>query len=84
MMNKYLIEIYLPACGKSFQLRVPRDVPLAQWLPLAARLLERQSGGLFVSGASTVLCDRQTGDIYDINRTARELGFQNGSAALLI
>ena len=83
-MSKYLIEVYLPAAEKNFELHVPRDVRLADWLPVAAELLAKSSNGRFVSDETVVLCDGETGQVYNLNQTSRELGFQNGIRVLMI
>ncbi|MDR1157978.1 MAG: methyltransferase [Oscillospiraceae bacterium] len=83
-MNKLLIEVYLPAAGRSFDVSIPSALPLYEVTALVSKALSELSEGLFVANASTVLCDRQTGEILDAHMTAAEAGLYNGAGFMLI
>ncbi|MDR0670869.1 MAG: EsaB/YukD family protein [Oscillospiraceae bacterium] len=83
-MNKLLIEVYLPAAGRSFDVFIPPALPLCELTALISKALSELSEGLFVANESTVLCDRQTGDIVDARATAAEAGLYNGARLMLI
>ncbi|MDR0381654.1 MAG: EsaB/YukD family protein [Oscillospiraceae bacterium] len=83
-MNKLLIEVYLPAAGRSFDVFIPSGLPLREVTALVSKALSELSEGLFVANESTVLCDRRTGDILDARMTAEEAGLYNGAGLMLI
>lgn len=83
-MNKILTEILLPASGEVYDVRIPSDSRVAEVTVLIAKQLERLSNGLFVANSTTVLCDRESGQILDINKFVAELGIENGSKLMLI
>jgi hypothetical protein len=83
-MKKLTLEIYLPAAQKAYDVQVPADARLSQVTSLAGKLLTELSAGLYTADGSAVLCDRETGDILNINMTVWELGLRNGSKLMLI
>jgi hypothetical protein len=83
-MSKVLVEIYLPAARNSFDIYLPLDEKLSTVLPVVSSLLEDLSQGTFKSTAQTVLCNKETGIIYNINLSIHELQLMNGSKLMLI
>lgn len=83
-MNKFLVEIYLPAAMRSYDVWIPPDVRVAEITPLAANALSRMSGGLYRVKGTPLLCWRESGQILNIDKTPWELGLRNGSRLLLI
>lgn len=83
-MNELILEIYLPAALRSFDLRVPADLPLREITMLAAKLLCGMSNGLYSAKGAPLLCDRATGEILNINMTPEALGLHSGSRVMLI
>ena len=83
-MNKLQIEIYLPAALRSFDVRISADMTLVQITQLVADALSQLSNSLYSAHSEPLLCDRDSGDILNINMTAWELGLRNGSRLMLI
>ena len=83
-MNKLPLEVYLPSAQKTFDVQVPPDARLSQVTELAGRTLAELSGGLYAADGDPTLCDRETGDMLNINMTVWELGLRNGSRLMLI
>ncbi len=83
-MSKLLIEVYLPVALKSFDVQVPADMRLSQITQLVAGALAQMSGSLYAADSAPLLCDRDSGEILNINMTAWELGLRNGSRLMLI
>lgn len=83
-MDKYLIEVYLPYTGKSYDLRIPSDITIADAINLISIALEKVTDGVYRSTKDSVLCDRENRQILDINKTADELNLKNGSQLILI
>lgn len=83
-MNKLQIEVYLPAALRNFDVQVPADMKLAQITQLVADALSQISNSLYSADGEPLLCDRDSGEILNINMTAWELGLRNGSRLMLI
>lgn len=84
MTNKYIVEIYLPAAQKSFDMKIPVQSRMSEINMLAAAIASELSEGSFKAGDSSFLADAVNGRILDVNMTALELGIQNGSKLILI
>lgn len=83
-MNKILVEIYLPAVLRDFDVYIPADMRLSETTGLVASALANMSGHLYTADSASILCDRESGEILNINMTAWELGLRNGSKLMLI
>jgi hypothetical protein len=83
-MNKILVEVYLPALGKSFDAFIPIESKLSEVIMLLAKALSDLSNGSYIASEDAILCDIATGNIFNINLSASELGLKNGSKLMLI
>lgn len=83
-MNKILIEVYLPAAEKNFDIWVPTHLMMYEVLKLVCKVATEMSDGLFAADQNTVICDHQDGSILNINLSVMELGLKNGSKLMLI
>lgn len=83
-MDKILVEIYLPAANRSYDVYIPLKSKLHEVVLLLAGTLTELSNGYFTASSDTVICDRITGAIFNINLSAEELEFKNGSKLMLI
>lgn len=83
-MNKILVEIFLPAANKSFDVYIPLDSQMSEVLVLVSAMLSELSEGKYNAMNSAVLCDAVSGIIFNINMTIAELGIKNGSKLMLI
>lgn len=83
-MNKVLVEISLPAAGKSFDVYLPLESQMSEVVMLVSALLSDLSDGKYKANDNAVLCDAATGIIYNINMAVAELGITNGSKLMLI
>lgn len=83
-MNKVLVEIFLPAAAESYDVYIPLDSQMSEVLTLVSSLLSDLSGGKYKATPDAVLCDAESGIIFNINMAVAELGIQNGSKLMLI
>ena len=83
-MSKLLVEIYLPAAQKAYDISIPADMYLFQVAELVSSALSQLSRSLYSSQSPPVLCDRDSGKILNVNMTAWSLGLRNGSKLMLI
>lgn len=83
-MDKILVEVYLPAGNKSYDVYIPLKSRLHEVLALLAGTFTELSIGYFTASEDTVICDMVSGTIFNINMSAEELGLKNGSKLMLI
>lgn len=84
MANKFLVEVYLPAAQRSFDMKFPSDSRIGEVNALAAALAADLSGGSYRATDQSVLVNAENGRIYDVNMKVSELGIQNGTRLILI
>ncbi|MCM1178617.1 MAG: EsaB/YukD family protein [Clostridium sp.] len=83
-MSKRMVELYLPAAGASYDVRIPTDSRIGDMIPLLEACMAELEDGYFVPDADSILCDRETGVVLDVNLTAGEMGIVNGAKLMLI
>ena len=83
-MDKVLVEVFIPAANQTFDIFLPLKSKLHEVVLLLANTMTELSQGYFIGTEHTVLCSRNTGEIYNINTTVEELGFKNGTKLMLL
>lgn len=83
-MDKVLIDIFLPAINRSFEVYIPLDSKFYEITPLVSKMLSELSNGLFILGDDSILYERKTGNILNINMSARQLNIKNGDNLMLL
>lgn len=83
-MHKVIVEVYLPAALHSYDVKIPVNLPLHQLISLIGQAISRLSDGLYAADDSSILLQRESGSILNINMTPVELGLCNGSRLILI
>ena len=83
-MDKVLIDIFLPAINRSFEVYIPLDSKFYEITPLVSKMLSELSNGLFISGDDSILYERKTGNILNINMSASQLNIKNGDNLMLL
>ena len=83
-MDKVLIDIFLPAINRSFEVYIPLDSKFYEITTLVSKMLSELSNGLFISGDDSILYERKTGNILNINMSARQLNIKNGDNLMLL
>lgn len=83
-MDKVLVEIYVPALERSYDVFIPRSSSMAQVLELVKKAVKEMSDGLFMTNENTAICHRDDGTIININLSVDELEIKNGSKLMLI
>ena len=83
-MNKILVEIYVPSLMKTFEVYIPRHSKVFEVMQLLESAVVELSDKTFKPGPNVLLCDRNSGMIYNINLTVEQIGLKNGSQLLLV
>lgn len=84
MVEKFLLEIYLPATEKSYEVRLPAGLNVHAAAVLAGMALSEASEGLFAPSGNCMLFWQDTGRGLNARKTLWEAGVQNGSRLILI
>lgn len=84
MAVKYMIEVYLPAAQKTFDMRIPASSFMGEINNLVASLASDLSDGSYKATKQTILINAENGEMYDVNMTASEQGIRNGTRLILI
>ncbi|MCY9692059.1 methyltransferase [Paenibacillus alginolyticus] len=83
-MNKLLIELYIPAVNQTYDIYIPTSLKFHEIEAMLISAAVELSNGTFAASSDTVICDRFSGQLLDVNKFALELGLQNGSMLMLI
>lgn len=84
MNNKILVEVYLPSASCSHDVYIPTKLKIYQVNALLSVMMTDLSNGYFTANPDTILCDRESGQILDMNKTVENLKLSNGSKLILI
>lgn len=83
-MNKYLVDIYLPACGKRYDVYLPAGIKVGEATNLLINMMESLSKNNFKGTKNTVLINADNGNLFDCNVTVHDAGVRNSSRLILI
>ena len=83
-MDKVLVEVFIPAANASYDIYIPLACRIGDILQMISKVTADLTDGKYKSSRTTVLCDRGSGVVIDINKTAAEVGLKNGSAVMMI
>lgn len=84
MNEQLLIEVYVPAIQKNLDLIISKDLKVFEMIQLLAKVMNNSEDTLFRVNEQTVICMRDTGDVLDINLSARKLKLKNSERLMLI
>jgi len=82
--NKILIELEIPLLEKHFDLFIPINRKIGTIKKLIEESLKEFTGNEYEVKEDTNLYSKDTGDIYDVNKTVRDTDLKNGSRIILI
>jgi len=83
-MKKYLVDVYLPASGRHYDVCLPTGKQIGEATLLLARMAESLSGGTYKGAADAVLLDAISGKPFDRSYTVYYAGIRNASKLILI
>ncbi|MCM1114550.1 MAG: methyltransferase [Clostridium sp.] len=83
-MNKLIVEVYVPASGNKYEMRIQATIQMYKILELIKKAVAEFEDGRYKPDDTAVLCDKITGNIINLNMTANELGIKNGSKLMII
>lgn len=84
MNNKALVEIFVPAAREKYDVYIPLESKMSEVIKMVAGALTELSNGKYKATDEAILCDADTGIIYNVNIEVAELGIKTGSHLMLI
>ena len=82
--NKILIELEIPLIEKKYDLFIPINKKIGTIKKLIEDSLKEISNSEYTVKEDANLYSKDTGEIYDVNKTVRDTDLQNGSRVILI
>ncbi len=84
MNNKILVELEIPIIERNFDLNIPVNKKVGTVKRLIEEELVELTEHAYVISEATNFYSKDTGDIYDVNKTVRDTDLKNGSRIILI
>ena len=84
MSNKILIELEIPLIEVKYDMFIPINKKIGTIKALIERSLIELTDSAYIPRTDTNLYSKETGDIYDVNKTVRDTDLKNGSRIILI
>lgn len=82
--NKILIELEIPLIEKKYDLFIPINKKIGTIKKLIEKALVELIDNDYEIREDTNLYSKDTGEIYDVNKTVRDTDLQNGSRVILV
>ena len=82
--NKILIELEIPLIEKSYDLYIPINKKIGTIKQLIEDSLVELTDNAYMIKPETNFYSKETGQIYDVNKTVRDTDLKNGSRIILI
>ena len=84
MNNKILIELEIPLIEKRYDLFIPINKKVGTVKNLIENALVELTDSAYVPKDDSNFYSRETGEIFDVNKTVRDTNLRNGSRIILI
>ena len=84
MNNKILVELEIPLIETKYDMFIPINKKIGTIKSLVENSLMELTDNAYSPRQDTNLYSKETGDIYDVNRTVRETDLKNGSRIILL
>ena len=83
-MKKYLVDVYIPAIERHFDVYLPETKLVSEAAVLIAGLAESIAGEYYRKSPNPLLLDAKTGESLYPDFTVRNAGVQNASRLILL
>ncbi len=84
MNNKILIELEIPLIEKRYDLFIPINKKIGTVKNLIENALVELTDNAYVPKDDSNFYSKETGEIFDVNKTVRDTNLRNGSRIILI
>lgn len=84
MNNKVLVNVIVPYLERDFEMYIPINRRIHSIIKLIEKALNEITNGYYPFKENSVIIDKETGIVFDINITVKESRIMNGSKIILI
>ena len=84
MNNKILVELEIPLIEKKYDLFIPINKKIGTIKTLIENALVELTDEAYIPKNDTNFYSKETGEIFDVNKTVRDTNLKNGSRIILI
>lgn len=82
-MNKVLINLFVPSINENFEMLVLENKKLLEIKKLIIEGIINLTNGEFVDNEKFIICNQETGIMYDLNYTVKENSITDGTKLIL-
>lgn len=83
-MNKIIVQVFLPANGKTYDVRLPENMYVHDAAEVLAELFSEAAKGFYCKGDVNILCYKDLGESLPQDKTLKELGVVNRARLMFI
>ena len=84
MKNKVLVELFVPTIDEVYDLYLPVNRKIGNIIALLNKSLNELTNGEFVGDEHTMLYNRNTGELYNVDSFLRDTNIRNGSSIVIL
>lgn len=84
MNNKILIGLYIPLIEKNYDIYIPVNKKIGTIKKLIEASLVELTDNSYIVAEDSNFYSKETGQVYDVNKSVRETDLKNGSRIVLI
>ena len=82
-MEKLIVEIYSPAANIVHDIFIPENMQIGEITQLCGKMFAQLSGGTFRFTENGILCERDSGFIFDPNQPVKQSRLRNGTKLVI-
>lgn len=83
-MKEIYLQLYVSSIDRTFDIKASTNLMVYELKTMIFDLLSSEMDVELLKKSNPVLCDKQSGIIFNINLSISELGLRNGSQLMLI
>ena len=83
-MNKIFINIFVPSLDKNFNVEIPINMEMQQFIEEIQKTINELTEGSYKINDNVKLYDKNTGYLINLNNIVKYSGLKNGCSVLLI
>ena len=84
LMNKIIVQVYLTANGKTYDIRLPEDMYVHDAADILGDLFADAAKGLYCKGDVNILCFLDKGESLPQDKTLKELNICNRTKLMFV
>lgn len=83
-MNKIIVQVFLPANGKTYDVRLPENMYVHDAADILGDLFSEAAKGVYCKGDVNILCFRDKGESLPRDKTLKELNICNRTRLMFV